>query len=75
MIHERSIAPNHDGSQNSRQEDHALYRILGTDLDSYFNANAEAYEENKKQWTKCTLEEWQKGSEGKIFHGRLVAKL
>ena len=48
----------------SHQEEHALYRLFGVDLDAYLVENVEIYEDAKKRWTGCTLEDWQKGSDG-----------
>ena len=55
------------GSQNSELEHHALYRLLGADMDRYFAENLEKYENTRKRWTDCKLDEWQAGANGRRF--------
>lgn len=43
---------------------HALYRLFGQDLDAYVDAHADTYEQAKKKWTECTVEEWRAGADG-----------
>lgn len=50
--------------QNHQFEDHALYRLLGTDMSNYFVANLDKYETARKRWTDCTMKEWQAGAQG-----------
>lgn len=50
--------------QNHQFEDHALYRLLGTDMSNYFVANLDKYEAARKRWTDCTMKEWQAGAQG-----------
>ena len=45
----------------------ALYRLLGQDLDTCVEAHADAYEQAKKKWADCPLEEWVKGGDGMLF--------
>ena len=49
------------------REDHALRRLLGQDLDAYVDAHTEAYEQARKKWTECTIDEWKAGADGKII--------
>lgn len=46
---------------------HALHRLLGHDLDAYVNTHMSTYEDAKKKWTDCTMEEWTAGADGNPF--------
>lgn len=41
-----------------------LYRLLGQDLDIAVEAHADAYEQARKKWSECSVEEWTKGADG-----------
>jgi hypothetical protein len=41
-----------------------LSKILGIDVDAYVNEHLEVYEEAKKKWEGCTMEEWVAGADG-----------
>ncbi|KAI0703062.1 hypothetical protein BC835DRAFT_1081715 [Cytidiella melzeri] len=43
--------------------DHALSRLLGEDFDAHADAHITAYEEAKKKWASCTIEEWTAGAD------------
>ena len=47
-------------------EDNALRRLLGQDLDKFIEEHLGAYNEAKKKWAECSMEEWQAGAEGKL---------
>ena len=49
------------GDPGSKQ---ALYRLLGQDLDICVEAHADAYEQSRKKWSECSVEEWTKGADG-----------
>ncbi len=42
----------------------ALYRLLGQDLDICVEAHADAYEQARKKWSECSIEEWTQGADG-----------
>lgn len=63
----QTFAAPHDATkqgQTHQFEDHALYRLLGTDMSNYFVANLDKYEAARKRWTDCTMKEWQAGAQG-----------
>ncbi|KAL6306843.1 hypothetical protein BKA93DRAFT_771087 [Sparassis latifolia] len=41
----------------------ALHRLLGQDLDIYVEAHVEAYEQAKKKWSECSMDEWKTGAD------------
>ncbi|RDX42289.1 hypothetical protein OH76DRAFT_135455 [Lentinus brumalis] len=41
----------------------ALYRLLGQDLDICVEAHADAYEQARKKWSECSIEEWTQGAD------------
>ncbi|KAI5122277.1 hypothetical protein M0805_002357 [Coniferiporia weirii] len=45
------------------QQNHALYRLFGVDMEQYFSEHVEQYEIAKKRWTSCSIEEWQTGAD------------
>ena len=51
------------GYADSKQ---ALYQLLGQDLDIYVEAHAVAYEQMRKKWTECSIDEWKKGADGTL---------
>ncbi|KAI0687797.1 hypothetical protein C8T65DRAFT_529433, partial [Cerioporus squamosus] len=48
------------GGDDSKQ---ALYRLLGQDLDICVEAHADAYEQARKKWSECSIEEWTQGAD------------
>ena len=44
----------------------ALHRLLGQDLDIYVEAHVEAYEQAKKKWSECSMDEWKVGADGAL---------
>ncbi|OCH87588.1 hypothetical protein OBBRIDRAFT_827616 [Obba rivulosa] len=50
------------GKQPS-QDDHALHRLLGQDLEAYVDLNVENYEQSKKKWSECPVDEWKAGAD------------
>ncbi|TDL25843.1 hypothetical protein BD410DRAFT_609700 [Rickenella mellea] len=45
------------------EEQNALYRLLGVEMDSYIESHADAYEAAKRRWTECSIDEWTRGAE------------
>ncbi|PCH37595.1 hypothetical protein WOLCODRAFT_167619 [Wolfiporia cocos MD-104 SS10] len=45
------------------ERDDALHKLFGVDLDAYLEAHVEAYEEAKKKWTECSMDEWKAGAD------------
>ncbi|KAM5539793.1 hypothetical protein V8D89_006606 [Ganoderma adspersum] len=41
----------------------ALYRLLGQDLDIWVEAHADVYQQARKKWSECSMEEWTKGAD------------
>ncbi|KAI1790023.1 hypothetical protein LXA43DRAFT_1017965 [Ganoderma leucocontextum] len=41
----------------------ALYQLLGQDLDIWVEAHADAYEQARKKWSECSLDEWTNGAD------------
>ncbi|PIL29389.1 hypothetical protein GSI_09441 [Ganoderma sinense ZZ0214-1] len=41
----------------------ALYQLLGQDLDIWVEAHADVYEQARKKWSECSMEEWTKGAD------------
>ena len=58
---ESSKAARNTGSKQT------LYRLLGQDLDACAETHANAYEQARKRWIECSMEEWTKGADG-TFH-------
>jgi hypothetical protein len=52
------------------RKDHVLFDLFGQDLDACVGARIEAYEQAKKKWANCSLEEWKAGADGmrRSFH-------
>lgn len=46
--------------------DASLYTLLGQDLDAYMDAHLRDYEEARKKWAECTIDEWQAGADGSV---------
>ncbi|OJT11760.1 hypothetical protein TRAPUB_11695 [Trametes pubescens] len=46
----------------------ALYRLLGQDLDIFVEGHADAYEQARKKWADCSVEEWSKGADESTTH-------
>ena len=42
----------------------ALYQLLGQNLDICVEAHADAYQQARKKWSECSMEEWTKGADG-----------
>ena len=53
-------------SQDELISSNPLFKVLGIDLSSSWEAHASAYEENKKRWSTCSIEEWRAGSVGML---------
>ncbi|KAI0364381.1 hypothetical protein BV20DRAFT_917313, partial [Pilatotrama ljubarskyi] len=51
------------GVSNEKEGRQALYRLLGQDLDVFVEAHADSYEESRKKWVECSVEEWTKGAD------------
>ncbi|KAI0824479.1 hypothetical protein BC628DRAFT_1377831 [Trametes gibbosa] len=41
----------------------ALYRLLGQDLDIFVEGHADAYEQARKKWAECSVDEWTNGAD------------
>ncbi|KAH9847983.1 hypothetical protein C2E23DRAFT_889440 [Lenzites betulinus] len=41
----------------------ALYRLLGQDLDIFVEGHADAYEQARKKWAECSVEDWTSGAD------------
>ncbi|TBU52076.1 hypothetical protein BD310DRAFT_941044 [Dichomitus squalens] len=52
------------GAQRDGHSKQALYRLLGQDLDICIEAHADAYEQARKKWSECSIDEWTKGADG-----------
>ena len=50
-----------NGDADSKQ---ALYKLLGQDLDICVEAHADAYEQARKKWAECSVDEWTRGADG-----------
>jgi hypothetical protein len=53
-----------------------IQKLLGRDVEAYMNAHVGVYEDAKKRWTECSIEEWEKGADGNVFflnHGLFFA--
>lgn len=48
----------------SAQYGHEMYKLFGQELDAYVNAHVEAYNESKKKWSDCSMDEWKSGADG-----------
>lgn len=42
----------------------ALRRLFGQDFDKFVDEHVDAYNEAKKRWSECSIEEWQAGANG-----------
>ena len=42
----------------------ALYMLLGQDFDVVMEAHADAYQQARKKWSECSVEEWTQGADG-----------
>ncbi|KAF7792231.1 hypothetical protein EIP86_003266 [Pleurotus ostreatoroseus] len=56
-------APASTSAGDISREEHALRRLLGQDLDAYVDTHTEAYEQARKKWTECTVDEWKAGAD------------
>ena len=45
-------------------KDHALAQLFGQDLDTFVGEHLDAYEDAKKRWTECSIDEWTAGADG-----------
>ncbi|EIW53767.1 uncharacterized protein TRAVEDRAFT_60994 [Trametes versicolor FP-101664 SS1] len=52
----KSMIDQSDGRQ-------ALYRLLGQDLETFVEGHADAYEQARRKWADCSVEEWSKGAD------------
>ncbi|OBZ66422.1 hypothetical protein A0H81_13695 [Grifola frondosa] len=50
-------APTHDG------HGHALFKLLGQDMDAYVDSHMDAYEQARKKWSECSMDEWTTGAD------------
>ncbi|KAI8974033.1 hypothetical protein BD414DRAFT_510165 [Trametes punicea] len=50
-------------TSNQSEPRQALYRLLGQDLDIFVEAHADSYEQARKKWAECSMEEWTKGAD------------
>ncbi|KAH9914138.1 uncharacterized protein B0H18DRAFT_141612 [Fomitopsis serialis] len=41
----------------------ALYKLMGQDLGEFVEGHVDAYEEAKKRWSECSMEEWTAGAD------------
>ncbi|KAI0926632.1 hypothetical protein AcV7_005523 [Taiwanofungus camphoratus] len=41
---------------------HAVHKLLGQELDVYVEAHVEAYDQAKRKWANCSMEEWNDGA-------------
>ncbi|KZT63284.1 hypothetical protein DAEQUDRAFT_159024 [Daedalea quercina L-15889] len=41
----------------------ALYKLLGQELTVFVEGHVDAYEEAKKKWSECSMEEWRAGAD------------
>ncbi|KAJ8454669.1 hypothetical protein ONZ51_g12895 [Trametes cubensis] len=41
----------------------ALYMLLGQDFDVVMEAHADAYQQARKKWSECSVEEWTQGAD------------
>lgn len=48
----------------SAPEESALCKLLGQDFEKFINEHLDAYNEAKKKWSECSIEEWRAGGEG-----------
>ena len=53
----------------------ALYQLLGQDLDIWVEAHADGYEQARKKWSECSMEEWTKGADGTWTLFRVIHSL
>lgn len=51
----------------SANEGHTLHRLFGQELDAYIDAHGDTYEQAKKKWAECSMDEWRNGAEGNLF--------
>ena len=49
-----------------------LQRIFGQDLNVFAENHLAAYEDAKKKWAACSMEDWTVGADGNIFVDTLV---
>ena len=48
----------------------ALYKLFGQELTGFVEGHVDAYEEAKKRWSECSMEEWRAGADGASRKGR-----
>lgn len=56
--------PQAQATMRPRENEHALHRLFGQDLEAYIDVNANNYEQSKKKWAECSMEEWRAGADG-----------
>ena len=75
LPHHRNAAPppyarisgyNQHTTQETQEPENVLQRIFGLDLDTYVEAHVGAYEEAKKKWAGCSMEQWTAGADGNM---------
>ncbi len=59
----------------NRVPQQALYQLLGQDLDIWVEAHADVYDQAKKKWSECSMEEWTKGADGTCPYPRVIHSL
>lgn len=52
------------GVDGLAQPAHAFRKLLGQDLNLYMDAHLNAYDEAKKKWSECSIDEWRAGADG-----------
>ena len=57
----------HQGVGQATPGVHALHLLLGRNLNAYVDSHANSYENSKKKWTECTMDEWIAGADGIDF--------
>ena len=45
-------------------KEHALLQLFGQETDMFINAHLDAYEDAKKKWANCSIDEWKAGADG-----------
>ncbi|KAI0633929.1 hypothetical protein C8Q77DRAFT_1108513 [Trametes polyzona] len=51
------------GPADSSDARQGLFRLLGHDLDIFVEGHADAYEQARKKWSECSVEEWTQGAD------------
>ncbi|PSS34170.1 hypothetical protein PHLCEN_2v1787 [Hermanssonia centrifuga] len=64
----RPVYTGRDPKEASIHHEHALHRLLGQELDAYVDTHLESYEQAKKKWAQCSMDEWKTGADGQRAH-------